>query len=356
MFFELIKKSTKSKARVGKITTAHGVIHTPVFMPVGTLGTVKAVTPDQVAEQGAQIILSNTYHLFLRPGPELIEKAGGLHKFMHWDKPILTDSGGFQVFSLSSLRKIKEDGVEFQSHIDGGQKHFLTPEKVIDIQRSLGSDIMMPLDVCIEHTATKPRVEEALSQTSRWAKRAKEQAKQCVNQNLFGIVQGGMFEDLRQRSAEELMALDFPGYSIGGVSVGESLEDLYRISAFTAPLLPENKPRYLMGVGLPENLQECIQHGVDMFDAVLPTRFARHNSFFSPEGLMTITNAQYKEDFGPLVAGCDCYACQNFSRAYIRHLAMAKEILGIVLMTIHNIRYLINYVDSIRESILRDEF
>jgi queuine tRNA-ribosyltransferase len=354
MKFEVIKKSSKSKARVGRLTTAHGVINTPVFMPVGTQGTIKSLTPHQVAELGPEVILANTYHLFLRPGHDLIKKAGGLHQFMHWDKPILTDSGGFQVFSLSELRKITDDGVEFQSHLDGGQKHFFTPELVVDIQTALGSDIMMPLDVCAPHTATKKEVEDALIKTTAWAKRSRDHWQ--GNNALFAIVQGGMHEDLRQRSVAELTALDMPGYSIGGVSVGESVEDLYRITAHTAPLLPEDKPRYLMGVGLPENLWHCIQYGVDMFDAVLPTRLARHNTVFAPEGTLNLLNAQYKEDFSPLVSGCDCYACRNFTRAYISHLVRAKEILGIVLMTIHNIRYLINYVNSIREKILRDEF
>lgn len=358
MKFEVVKNSTKSRARAGKIITAHGEIETPVFMPVGTLGTIKSLTPQQVSAQGAQIILANTYHLFLRPGLEIIKKAGGLHNFMCWPKPLLTDSGGFQVFSLSKLRKIDDDGVEFTSPLDGGLKHKLTPELVVEIQRAIGSDIMMPLDWCIEHDAPKKEVESALEITTRWAKRAKvhfEKDYPEKQQALFGIVQGGMFEDLRTRSATELIELDFPGYAIGGVSVGESKEDLYRISEHTAPLLPANKPRYLMGVGMPQNLEKCIRYGVDMFDAVLPTRLARHNTVFSPDGELNLLNAKFKEDFSPLVTGCSCYACQNFSRAYISHLARSKEILGIVLMTIHNINFLINLVAKIREGILTGE-
>jgi queuine tRNA-ribosyltransferase len=371
--FTVIKRSVKSCARAGLLETAHGVIETPVFMPVGTLGTVKALTPDLVAAQEAQIILANTYHLFLRPGADLIAGAGGLHKFMHWPGPILTDSGGFQVFSLARLRRITPDGVEFQSHLDGGAKHFFTPELVIDIQSKLGSDIIMPLDVCSAPDAPKEKVAADLQLTLEWEKRARDyfsrtlrlrsvsavressEAGMSAPQALFGIVQGGMFADLRQESAAALTGLDFPGYAIGGVSVGEPEAELYRIAEYTAGLLPETKPRYLMGVGLPENLLQCVPFGIDMFDAVLPTRLARHNSFFSPGGLESILNAQYAADFAPLVADCDCYACRNFSRAYIRHLALAKEILAIVLLTIHNIRYLVNLMRKIRARILAGE-
>ena len=357
MKFTVIKQSTKSRARAGILETAHGIIETPVFMPVGTLGTIKSLTPALVAEQEAQIILANTYHLFLRPGSDLIAKAGGLHKFMNWNKPILTDSGGFQVFSLSKLRKISDDGVEFQSHLDGGVKHKFTPELVVDIQRQLGSDIMMQLDVCVKYDCTKKEASDAVDMTTAWAKRSKEHfnLQNITGQALFGIVQGGMFEDLRQRSAEELVALDFPGYAIGGVSVGEPEADLYRIAESTAKLLPEEKPRYLMGVGMPENLLTCVPYGVDMFDAVLPTRLARHNTFFTPAGTESILNAKYTEDFSPLVADCDCYACRNFSCAYIRHLARSKEILAIVLLTIHNIRYLVNLMHGLRRKILEDK-
>lgn len=368
MKFTVVKRSTKSRARAGIIETAHGIIETPIFMPVGTLGTIKSLTPDLVAEQGAQIILANTYHLFLRPGSELIARAGGLHKFMNWNKPILTDSGGFQVFSLSKLRKISNDGVEFQSHLDGGVKHKFTPELVIDIQKQLGSDIMMQLDVCVKSDCTKKEASDAVNLTTAWAKRAKEHFASTTlgdrtssvvetsnSQALFGIVQGGMFEDLRVRSAQELIELDFPGYAIGGVSVGEPENDLYRITEHTAKLLPEEKPRYLMGVGMPENLLTCVPYGIDMFDAVLPTRLARHNTFFTPAGTESILNAKYTEDLAPLTADCDCYTCRNFSRAYIRHLAQSKEILGIVLLTIHNIRYLVNLMRILRQKILEDK-
>jgi len=356
MKFTILKQSKKSRARAGILETAHGTIETPVFMPVGTLGTVKSLTPDLAAEQGAQIVLANTYHLFLRPGSELIARAGGLHKFMHWPKPILTDSGGFQVFSLAKLRKITADGVEFQSHIDGGVKHKFTPELVVDIQKQLGSDIMMQLDVCVKSDCTKKEAGEAVDLTTAWAKRAKVHfdRQNITGQALFGIVQGGMFEDLRTRSAGELTALDFPGYAIGGVSVGEPESDLYRIAEYTAKLLPEEKPRYLMGVGLPENLLTCIPYGIDMFDAVLPTRLARHNTFFTPSGMESILNAKYTEDLTPLTADCDCYTCRNFSRAYVQHLAKSKEILAIVLMTIHNIRYLLNLMRKIRADILAE--
>ncbi|GBR72590.1 queuine tRNA-ribosyltransferase [Candidatus Termititenax aidoneus] len=355
MKFTLVHKSARSGARAGLLETVHGAIETPVFMPVGTLGAVKALTPELTAEQGAQIILSNTYHLFLRPGADLIARAGGLHKFMHWDKPILTDSGGFQVFSLAKLCKITQDGVEFRSPFDGGVKHKFTPELVVDIQRQLGSDIMMPLDVCSPHTAAKEKVAEDLRLTLDWEKRALEHFAQNQVQAFFGIVQGGLHEDLRQESAEYLRGLDFAGYAIGGVSVGEPEADLYRVAQYTAALLPPDKPRYLMGVGLPQNLQQCVPFGIDMFDAVLPTRLARHNTFFAPDGLENILNAKSAADFAPLVETCDCYACRHFSRAYIRHLAQAKEILAIILMTIHNIRYLVNLTRDLRRKILNDE-
>ncbi|MDR1453790.1 MAG: tRNA guanosine(34) transglycosylase Tgt [Candidatus Margulisbacteria bacterium] len=365
MKFTVIHKSARSSARAGLLETAHGIIETPVFMPVGTLGTVKALTPDLVAEQGARIVLSNTYHLFLRPGADLIARAGGLHKFMHWEKPILTDSGGFQVFSLAKLCRITGDGVEFRSPLDGGAKHKFTPELVVDIQRQLGSDIMMPLDVCSPHTAAKKKVAEDLRLTLDWEKRAQDHfartasaagaSGQPAEQTLFAIVQGGLHEDLRRAAAEYLRGLNFAGYAIGGVSVGEPEADLYRIAAYTAGLLPPDKPRYLMGVGLPQNLLQCVPFGIDMFDAVLPTRLARHNTFFAPDGLESILNARYAADLAPLVETCACYACRNFSRAYIRHLAQAREILAIVLLTIHNIRYLVNLTRDLRRKILNDE-
>lgn len=358
MEFKLIKKSKKTRARVGKLITAHGEIDTPVFMPVGTLGTIKSLTPELVKEQEAQIILANTYHLFLRPGLEILQRAGGLHKFMNWSGPILTDSGGFQVFSLSDLCKIKEQGVEFQSHLDGGKKHFFTPELVLDIQKVIGSDIMMPLDICTDKEASCQQAEQDLQKTVSWLDAAAKHYRKNFDpkrQALFGIVQGGKYPELRKRSVEEIVKLDLPGYSIGGVSVGESIEQIYEVADLSAGLLPEGKPRYLMGVGMPDNLKRCVEYGIDMFDAVLPTRLARHNTVFSPEGELNLLNAQYKEDLSPLVAGCDCYTCRNYSRAYLSHLVRAKEILGIILLTIHNIRYLINLMKEIRAKIMADE-
>jgi len=356
--FVVIKKSKKSAARAGKIITPHGEIKTPVFMPVGTLGTIKSLTPETVLEQGVQIILANTYHLFLQPGVDIIAKAGGIHKFMNWPLPILTDSGGYQLFSLASLRKIREDGVEFISHLDGGKKHIYTPELVIESQQKIGSDIIMPLDYFIEHQASKKEVEKATVLTTSWAQRSKKYFEKNLDskkQALFGIIQGGMFEDLRQRSASEIVVQNFSGYAIGGISVGESSEELYRIASFTADLLPDDKPRYLMGIGLPENLEKCVTYGIDMFDAVIPTRLARHKSVFTKNGLLNILNTVYKEDLSPLAEDCKCYTCRNYSRAYIRHLARANEILAVVLMTIHNINYLINLMLAQRQKIIDNE-
>lgn len=358
MQFKVLKKAKKSKARAGLILTAHGEIETPVFMPVGTLGTIKSLTPETVMEQEAAIILANTYHLFLRPGLDILKKAGGLHKFMNWPRPILTDSGGFQVFSLSELCKIKTDGVEFQSHLDGGKKHFFTPELVLDIQQIIGSDIMMPLDICSPKDADKKQIEKDLTKTIDWLKKANKHYRKNLDperQALFGIIQGGIFTELREKSVAETLKLDLPGYAIGGVSVGEDPEDIYKVTEFTAGLLPEDKPRYLMGVGLPENLETCVRYGVDMFDAVLPTRLARHNTAFSPDGLLNLLNNQFKNDFSPLVKTCDCYTCRNYTRAYLSHLARSKEILGVVLLTVHNIRYLIKLMKNIRQKILNDE-
>lgn len=358
MEFKVVKRSKKSRARAGKLITAHGEIDTPVFMPVGTLGTVKSLMPETVCAQEVQIILANTYHLFLRPGLDILKQAGGLHKFMNWSGPILTDSGGFQVFSLSDLCKIKDKGVEFQSHLDGGKKHFFTPELVLDIQKVIGSDIMMPLDICTEKDASFKKTEEDLQKTLCWLGTAEKYYRHNFDpdkQALFGIVQGGKYPELRKRSVAELIKLDLPGYSIGGVSVGESTNEIYEAADLAAGLLPEEKPRYLMGVGMPENLRQCVQYGIDMFDAVLPTRLARHNTAFSPEGELNLLNAQYKEDMTPLVSGCDCYTCRNYSRAYLSHLLRAKEILGIVLLTIHNIRYLINLMKDIRTAVMADK-
>ncbi|MSU02316.1 tRNA guanosine(34) transglycosylase Tgt [Tissierella pigra] len=351
--FELIKEAKDSKARLGKLYTPHGVIETPIFMPVGTRATVKAMTPEEVKDLGAQIILSNTYHLYLRPGHKLVEEAGGLHKFMNWDGPILTDSGCFQVFSLGDLRKIKEEGVEFRSHIDGS-KHFISPEKSIEIQNSLGSDIMMCFDECTPYPATYEYAKHSMERTTRWAKRCKEYHKNWDKQGLFGIVQGGMYKDLRAQSAKELVELDFPGYAIGGLSVGEPKELMCEMLDFTTPLLPKDKPRYNMGVGSPDYLFESVIRGIDMADCVLPTRIARNGTAMTSQGKVVIRNAKYSKDFTKLDSECDCYTCRNYSKAYIRHLFNVDEILGSRLTTIHNLYFLIKLMENIREAIRQD--
>ncbi|CDZ75043.1 Queuine tRNA-ribosyltransferase [Peptoniphilus sp. ING2-D1G] len=353
--FELIKESKECKARLGKITTDHGEIETPIFMPVGTRATVKTMTPEELKALNAQIILSNTYHLFLKPGTEIIKKSGGLHKFMNWDKPILTDSGGFQVFSLSDSRKISEDGVEFRSHIDGS-KRFLSPEISIDIQNILGSDIIMCFDECAPYPATYEYIENSMNRTTRWAKRCKEHHKNTDRQALFGIVQGGMYKDLRKESAEALVELDFPGYAIGGLSVGEPLELMNEILDFTVDYLPKDKPRYLMGVGTPDYLFEAVERGIDMADCVLPTRIARNGTALTANGKLVIKNSKYKDDFSKLDPECDCYTCKNYTRAYIRHLFNVDEILALRLATIHNLHFLINLMKNIRDAIKNNCF
>lgn len=355
--FEFIKKNKNSGARLGRITLKKGVIDTPQFMPVGTLATVKSLTKEDLESIGAQIILANTYHLFLRPGHDLIEEAGGLHKFMNWDKPILTDSGGFQVFSLAKLRKIDDEGVSFQSHIDGSALR-LTPKKVIDIQKSLGSDIMMPLDECPPHDADYDYVKKSLDLTLRWAKISKDY-KDSLNiedSALFGIVQGGMFKDLREDSAKRLSEMDFPGYSIGGLSVGEEKNLMYDMAEVSAKNLPEDKPRYLMGVGTPEDLIECVERGIDMFDCVMPTRNARNGLLFTSKGKVSIKNAKYERDFTTLDENCGCYVCKNYTKSYLRHLYMSKEILSSRLNSMHNLYYYIKLMDGIREAIKNDSF
>jgi len=350
--FEIIAKSKRSKARTGKLKTPHGTIDTPAFMPVGTQGTVKAVTQQQVKEIGAQIILCNTYHLYLRPGIKVIKKAGGLHKFIGWDGPILTDSGGYQVFSLAKLRRITDEGVTFNSHIDGSE-HLLTPEKVVEIQSVFGSDIMMPLDECVAYPSTKAEAEKAVIRTTRWAKRSKKvRDERCeMRGELFGIVQGGMFKDLRKQSAEEIWALDFPGYGIGGLSVGEPKELMLEMLKVSADNLEYEKPKHLMGVGFPEDIEEAVKFGIDLFDCVIPTRLARHGAFLTKKGKEIIRNAKFETDFSPLDKDCDCYACRNFTRAYIRHLFIAKEILPLTLMTIHNLRFIMRLMEEIRQKI-----
>ena len=349
--FEIKKIDPRTGARLGVMHLPHGDVLTPCFMPVGTQATVKAMTPEELKQDvKANIILSNTYHLFLRPGHELIKKAGGLHKFMRWDRNILTDSGGFQVFSLGALRKITEEGVEFRSHIDGTKK-FISPEKAMEIQNALGSDIMMCFDECAPYGATREYVEKSMERTTRWAKRCKEAHKNTENQALFGIVQGGFFKDLREKSAKDLIELDFPGYAIGGISVGEPKEEFLDILRYTAPLLPENKPRYLMGVGTPDYLIEAVLAGVDMCDCVLPTRMARNGTALTHYGRLNMVNACHTYDFTTLDKDCDCYTCKNYTRSYIRHLFKAKEILGARLLSIHNLRFLTKLMEDVREAI-----
>lgn len=360
--YELLHECKQTGARRGRLTTPHGVIETPIFMPVGTQATVKAMTPEELKDMNAQIILSNTYHLYMRPGHDLIKEAGGLHKFMNWDRPILTDSGGFQVFSLGDLRKIKEEGVEFRSHIDGS-KHFLSPEKAMEIQNDLGPDIMMAFDECAPYPADRDYVKKSLERTTRWAQRCKDAHKNTENQALFGIVQGGMYKDLREQSARELMEIDFPGYSIGGLSVGEPKDIMYEVLDYTAPLLPKDKPRYLMGVGSPDALIEGAMRGIDMFDCVLPTRIARNGTAMTSQGKLVIKNAKHTRDFTPLDPECDCYTCRNYTKAYIRHLYKANEILSSRLLTTHNLHFLLKLMENVRTAIendrlgdFRDEF
>ena len=352
--FDLVKKDAKTHARRGVVHTPHGDIQTPIFMPVGTQATVKAMTSRELKEIGSQIILSNTYHLHIRPGEELIREAGGLHKFMSWDRPILTDSGGFQVFSLASLRKIKEEGVHFRSHLDGN-KMFIGPETSMDIQQALGSDIAMAFDVCSPYPCDHRTAQEAMHRTHRWAQRCKMHHTR-EDQAVFGIIQGAFYEDLRIESTKVLTDMDFPGYGIGGLSVGEPKPIMYGMLEAIMPHMPEHKPRSLMGVGSPDCLVEGVYRGVDMFDCVLATRVARNGTCFTDNGRLVIRNAQYARDFGPIEEGCDCYACQNYSRAYIRHLLKAGEITGGRLATIHNLRYLLRLMERIRKAIEEDRF
>ncbi|MGE5437746.1 MAG: tRNA guanosine(34) transglycosylase Tgt [Syntrophothermus sp.] len=361
MKFELKVTDKSSKARAGIITTSHGVIETPIFMPVGTQGTVKAVNNHFLYNDiNPDIILGNTYHLYLRPGTEILEKAGGLHKFMNWERPILTDSGGFQVFSLSEIRKIKAHGVEFRSHLDGS-KHLFTPEKVIGIQRSIGSDIMMPLDECTPFPCDYEYAKKSKRLTTEWAVLNKEAFEKTTplygnEQALFGIVQGSVYKDLREQSARELMNIDFNGYSIGGLAVGEPAETMYDIVNFVTDILPQDKPRYLMGVGRPENILEAIERGIDMFDCVMPTRNARNAYLFTSTGILSMRNHKYKDDFSTIDENCNCYTCKNFTRAYLRHLFVAKEILALELSSIHNLHFYLNLVRTARKNILENTF
>ena len=423
--YELLHVDKSTGARRGIVHTPHGDIQTPIFMPVGTQATVKSMTPEELKEEvKAQIILSNTYHLYLRPGHEIVKEAGGLHKFMNWDRPILTDCGGFQVFSLSDLRQISEDGVEFKSHLDGskhmftpekvmeienalgagheivkeagglhkfmnwdrpiltdcggfqvfslsdlrqisedgvefkshldGSKHMFTPEKVMEIENALGADIIMSFDECCPYPSTYEYTKNSMERTTRWAKRCIKAHARPDEQGLFGIIQGGFFKDLREKSAKDLIELDFPGYAVGGISVGEPKEEFLDILRFTTPLMPENKPRYLMGVGTPDYLIEAAMAGIDMCDCVLPTRIARNGTAMTSHGKVVVRNATYERDWGPLDPECDCYTCKNYTRAYIRHLVKANEILGVRLLSIHNLRFLTRLMETIRTEIEND--
>lgn len=351
--FELIKTCKQTGARLGKLHTPHGEIQTPIFMPVGTQATVKAMTPEELKDMNAQIILSNTYHLYMRPGHDIVKNAGGLHKFMNWDRPILTDSGGFQVFSLGPLRKITEEGVEFRSHLDGS-KHFISPEKAIEIENALGADIIMAFDECAPYPADREYVKNSLERTTRWAQRCKEAHGNTEMQALFGIVQGGMYKDLREQSAREITEIGFPGYAIGGLSVGEPKPLMYEVLEYTTPLLPKDKPRYLMGVGSPDDLIEGVLRGIDMFDCVLPTRIARNGTALTSRGKVVARNAIYSEDFTPLDPECDCYTCRNYTKAYIRHLVKCNEILASRLLTYHNLHFLIKLMENVRDAIQND--
>lgn len=350
--FELLHVDKHTGARRGRLHTPHGVIETPIFMPVGTQASVKTMSPDELKDCGAQIILSNTYHLHLRPGEQLIQKAGGLHKFMNWDRPILTDSGGFQVFSLASLRKLEEYGVEFRSHLDGS-KQFISPEISVGIQQALGSDIMMQFDECSPYPCDYDRAKNAMHRTLRWLERCMK-AKTNDHQALFGIVQGAFYGDLRIECAKEMARLDLPGFGIGGLSVGEPKEIMYDMLEQMMPYMPEKKPRYLMGVGSPDCLIEGVLRGVDMFDCVLATRVARNGTVFTHDGRLVVRNAKYAEDFTPLDPDCDCYACRNFTRGYIRHLFKAGEILALRLNSIHNIYFLTHMMSEMRQAIEND--
>ena len=352
--YELIKQCPHTGARAGRIHTPHGSFDTPIFMPVGTQASVKTLAPEELKEMGAGIILSNNYHLFLRPGSKLVKEAGGLHKFMNWDRAILTDSGGFQVFSLGDLRKISEEGVTFRSHIDGSKK-FLSPEIATQSQMDLGADIIMAFDECVPYPADFKYTRESMELTLRWAQRCKDTMTN-PNQGLFGIVQGGMYKDLRIECANRLVDMDFPGYAVGGLSVGEPKELMYEMLDITLEHLPQNKARYLMGVGTPDCLGEGVMRGIDMFDCVYPTRVARNGTAMTWNGRLVIKNAQYEHDFHPIDEHCNCYTCRNYSRAYIRHLVRVNEIFGLRLLTIHNLHFLIDFMKQMRQSIMEDRF
>ncbi|HXF06407.1 MAG TPA: tRNA guanosine(34) transglycosylase Tgt [Blastocatellia bacterium] len=359
--FRIVAEDAASHARVGILMTAHGPVHTPVFMPVGTRATVKALTQEMLEALGAEIILANTYHLFLRPGEQTIRELGGLHRFISWPRAILTDSGGFQILSLNALRKVTDDGVTFQSHLDGS-RHHLTPERVIEIQAALGSDIAMVLDECIENPAERTRAERAVSLTTQWARRSKDHFLRLRDeglvseQQLFGIIQGSLYPDLRERSLHDLLEIEFDGYAIGGLSVGEETAAMLDTVEFIAPLMPREKPRYLMGVGTPVDLIECVRRGVDMFDCVLPTRNARNGQVFTANGPISIKNASYARDPSPLDPACECAVCRRYSRAYVRHLYNSREILASILCTYHNLFFYLDTMKKIRQAIALGNF
>ncbi len=352
--FAVEKTCPETKARLGILTTPHGLVPTPIFLPLASQGTVKALSPDDLKALGARMILGNTYHIYLRPGVEVIKQIGGLHRFMAWEGPLLTDSGGFQIFSLGHLRRVSDEGVLFRSHLDGSE-HFLTPELVIEIQEELGADIIMPLDECPSYYDPPESIEEAMRRTHIWAERCLQRHRR-KDQSLFGIVQGGTLMKLREESARFLLSLGFPGYAIGGLSVGEPKELTYKIAKETAALLPEDKPRYLMGIGSPEDLVECISYGIDIFDCALPTRIARNGAFFTREGRLNIRNSRFKGDDRPIDPDCDCYTCKTFSAAYLHHLFKCEELLGYRLATIHNLRFIMRLLDEIRNAISTGTF
>lgn len=356
--FQLIKKDSKTQARLGTLRTAHGTIESPFFMPVGTNASVKTLSSEDLLELHSQIVLSNTYHLFLRPGLEVIQAAGGLHRFMNWKLPLLTDSGGYQVFSLAKLRKITDEGVWFQSHVDGSSQ-FFTPEKVIEIEQILGSDIIMPLDECAPYPCERKEAETSVKRTTLWAERSRKHflaRRMQEKQHLFGIVQGATYKDLRERSVREIMDIGFDGYAVGGVSVGEPVEVMFETLDWVMPLLPQNQPRYFMGIGLPDQIVRAVGEGVDMFDTCIPTRYGRNGSAFTTQGRIVVRNAVHMKDFGPLDETCVCRVCRDYTRSYIRHLVNVNEILGLRLISYHNVHFYVNLMTQIRQAIQEDRY